>query len=152
MARVRDEMATRRSGQTRCLLPCEMRRLLSSTSCHVAWQHLDLTASDDLRCTNLMCPKVTEPCICRLGVALSRLPCLTSLTLAHNGLEALPDSLSSLTALRHLDLSHNRLSSPPLQLTSALPHLKSLVLSGNPCAPASTPPLDPPQQRSNEGQ
>ncbi|CAI7931361.1 unnamed protein product, partial [Closterium sp. NIES-54] len=85
--------------------------------------HLDLTASDDLQCTNLMCPKVTEPCICRLGVALSRLPRLTSLTLAHNGLEALPDSLSSLTTLRHLDLSHNRLSSAPLHLTSTLPHL-----------------------------
>ncbi|CAI5492466.1 unnamed protein product, partial [Closterium sp. Naga37s-1] len=86
-------------------------------------EHLDLTASDDLQCTNLMCPKVTEPCICRLGVALSRLPRLTSLTLAHNGLEALPDSLSSLTTLRHLDLSHNRLSSAPLHLTSTLPHL-----------------------------
>ncbi|CAI5520914.1 unnamed protein product [Closterium sp. Naga37s-1] len=65
-----------------------------------------------------------EPCVCRLGVALSRLPRLTSLTLAHNGLEALPESLSSLTALRHLDLSHNRLSSPPFHLTSALPHLQ----------------------------
>ncbi|CAI5536911.1 unnamed protein product [Closterium sp. Naga37s-1] len=68
--------------------------------------------------------RVTEPCVCRLGVALSRLPRLTSLTLAHNGLEALPESLSSLTALRHLDLSHNRLSSPPFHLTSALPHLQ----------------------------
>ncbi|CAI5930226.1 unnamed protein product [Closterium sp. NIES-64] len=146
-------------------------------------QHLDLTASDDLQCTNLMCPKVrcggarwgevgrgramwrvgglcctnlmcpkvTEPCICRLGVALSRLPRLTSLTLAHNGLEALPESLSSLTSLRHLDLSHNRLSSPPFDLTSALPHLKSLVLSGNPCAP-STPSHAPPLQKSNEDQ
>ncbi|CAI5936355.1 unnamed protein product [Closterium sp. NIES-64] len=114
-------------------------------------EHLDLTASDDLQCTNLMCPKVTEPCICRLGVALSRLPRLTSLTLAHNGLEALPESLSSLTSLRHLDLSHNRLSSPPFDLTSALPHLKSLVLSGNPCAP-STPSHAPPLQKSNEDQ
>ncbi|CAI5528712.1 unnamed protein product [Closterium sp. Naga37s-1] len=65
--------------------------------------------------------------------------------MAAGGLEALPDSLSSLTALRHLDLSHNRLSSPPLHLTSALPHLKSLVLSGNPCAP-STAPHDHPLQ------
>ncbi|GJP55461.1 hypothetical protein CLOM_g14405 [Closterium sp. NIES-68] len=112
-------------------------------------EHLDLTRSEDLRCTNLMCEKIFQPCICRLGVALSRLPRLTCLTLAHNNLEALPDSLSSLTCLRHLDLSHNRLSSPPHHLTSALPHLQSLLLSGNPCAP-STAAKHPPCERSHE--
>ncbi|CAI5521277.1 unnamed protein product [Closterium sp. Naga37s-1] len=122
-----------------------------------AWPFLTFSASPPPTSPNLppsptfLSPspprQVTEPCICRLGVGLSRLPRLTSLTLAHNGLEALPDSLSSLTALRHLDLSHNRLSSAPLHLTSALPHLKSLVLSGNPCAP-STPQHDTHLQQS----
>ena len=40
-----------------------------------AVRRLDLTASPQLRCSNLLCDKVGEPCICRISRCAKR-PCV----------------------------------------------------------------------------
>lgn len=69
--------------------------------------------SSDLVCSNIMCEKVGEACICRLSRALERLPSLQWLSLAENSLETLPNSLSGLCHLQHLDVSQNSLTALP---------------------------------------
>jgi Leucine-rich repeat (LRR) protein len=72
-----------------------------------------LRNSPDLRCSNLMCEKVTLGCACKLALSLSRLTRLEQLDIAENKLTILPDSLLQppLTAtLQDLDISHNALS------------------------------------------
>lgn len=64
--------------------------------------------------------QVGEPCVCRLARTLERLPSLSTLSLARNGLEELPDALWAAAGLRHLDLSHNRLQRLPGERPPAL--------------------------------
>jgi len=101
---------------------------------------LRLEASPELRCTNLMCEKVDEACVCRLSRVLERLPGLQSLYLARNRLEELPASLWEATALRHLDLSANRLRQLPGGVRK-LVSLETLALQGNPLARQLPPEL-----------
>mmetsp|Transcript_37198 Transcript_37198/g.95061 ORF Transcript_37198/g.95061 Transcript_37198/m.95061 type:complete len:126 (+) Transcript_37198:123-500(+) len=79
----------------------------------------------------MLCEKVGDPCVCRLARALERLPSLTALSLAGNGLDQLPDALWGAAGLRHLDLSHNRLPRLPGGV-GGLAALESLDLRGNP--------------------
>jgi hypothetical protein len=95
------------------------------------YQVLDLTASQDLLCMNLMCEKVGTPCICRLSLCLERLAAVETLSLANNSLTDIPSSLWHLTSLRELDLSRNCLQilHPDVQQLHNLRVIPSRLLS-----------------------
>ena len=93
-------------------------------------QELDLRASRDLVCDNLLCEKVGEPCICRLSRVLERLPALLRLDLSGNGLVGLPDSICALQQLQHLDLSGNNIQQLPCCLWR-MPALQCLDVRSN---------------------
>ena len=92
-----------------------------------------MAASTDLICTNIICEKVGDPCICRLSFALERLKNLTSLNLSCNKLTALPASIGSLRSLERLDISENDLAELPPSL-SELQALRVLNIGGNSAA------------------
>ena len=94
-------------------------------------RELVLRSSADLKCVNLMCEKVGEPCICRLARVLSLTTDLERLDLAKNGLTALPEEVFKLRNLRDLDLSHNLLTELPPSVLQ-LSHLRALDVQGNP--------------------
>lgn len=94
-----------------------------------------LRASEDLKCMNLFCEKVGEPCICRLERALSKetlAHTVESMDLSHNNLTQLPPSLANLVQLRSLDLSTNNLTTLEFSYLKPLVHLERLDLSNNP--------------------
>eukprot|EP00741_Cyanophora_paradoxa_P024735 tig00000293_g23879.t1 len=74
-----------------------------------------------------------------LPAALGALTKLVVLSVAHNRLAALPPELESLSLLEALDARENRLASLPRGL-GALPHLRRLVVDGNPLSKADLPP------------
>ncbi|KAK9814942.1 hypothetical protein WJX73_002691 [Symbiochloris irregularis] len=78
---------------------------------------LMLARSDDLKCMNLLCSKVGEPCICRLHVVLSKLVNLEEISLAGNALTAVPAALWECAKLRKLDLSDNLLKELPADMS-----------------------------------
>lgn len=93
---------------------------------------LELRASEDLRCVNMMCEKVGEACVCRLSRVLEKNGAdLRSLCLAGNGLEQLPPSVFELPHLQVLDLSGNALREIPESVVN-LESLKVLDVTGNP--------------------
>ena len=98
-----------------------------------ALQELNLASSSDLTCTNIICEKVGDPCICRLSHALERLKNLVSLDLSGNRLTALPASIGLLKHLEILNASNNDLRELPSTLHD-LPCLQMLDISGNPIA------------------
>jgi hypothetical protein len=61
--------------------------------------------SNELTCVNMMCEKLGDPCICKLGRCLSRTPNLKRLEIAGHNLVALPESIGELSQLTHLDIS-----------------------------------------------
>lgn len=76
---------------------------------------LDLTAAPDLICSNVMCAKLLEPCLCRVTVVLQKLTHLETLNLSSNNLELLPEAISGdvLPKLKVLNVSRNRLVDLP---------------------------------------
>ena len=106
-----------------------------------ALQELNLASSSDLICTNIICEKVGDPCICRLSHALEKLKNVVSLNLSGNRLTALPASIGSLKHLEVLDASNNDLRELPPTM-SDLRSLQTLHISGNPIA-SELPTLDP---------
>jgi len=84
---------------------------------------LDLQASADLQCRNLMCAKVGEACLCRLSLVLEKLAKVECVDLSRNGLDTLPEGLWKLTNLKELNVSHNKL---PF-LDEGIGQLRSLV-------------------------
>ena len=93
---------------------------------------LELRASEDLRCVNMMCEKVGEACVCRLSRVLEKNGAvLRSLCLAGNGLEQLPPSVFELPHLQVLDLSGNAWREIPESVVN-LKSLKVLDVTGNP--------------------
>lgn len=96
-----------------------------------AMQELNLASSVELTCTNIICEKVGDPCICRLSHALERLKNLVSLNLSGNRLTALPTSIGSLNCLEILDASNNDLRELPPTIGD-LQTLQTLNITGNP--------------------
>jgi len=92
---------------------------------------LCLRRSPDLKCANLLCTKVGEPCICRLGVVLQKLVSVKALSLSENDLTEIPSSLWELHQLHFLDLSRNLLVDIPGDI-GKLQNLQQLDVSGNP--------------------
>lgn len=96
---------------------------------------LDLSSSNTFVCRNMFCEKVGESCICRLSLWLSqmgpRLPSLTSLSLASNGLETIPESIEELKHIKLLDLKDNDIQTLPDSLWK-LGSLEVLDLRNNP--------------------
>uniref|UniRef100_A0AAV1TKX0 Disease resistance R13L4/SHOC-2-like LRR domain-containing protein n=1 Tax=Peronospora matthiolae TaxID=2874970 RepID=A0AAV1TKX0_9STRA len=71
---------------------------------------LDLQASEDLICRQLLCEHVGDACACRLALALERVPMLQRLDLSRNRLRALPDAVYKLQRLEWLDMRQNNLT------------------------------------------
>ncbi|CAI5729004.1 hypothetical protein KXD40_008514 [Peronospora effusa] len=71
---------------------------------------LQLRNSNDLVCHQLMCEFVGDACICRLSLALERVPRLQHLDLSHNQLRALPDAVYTLQNLKTLNVQENQLT------------------------------------------
>jgi hypothetical protein len=96
---------------------------------------LDLSSSGSFVCKNMFCEKVGQSCVCRLSLWISqtspRLTALTTLSLANNGLEQLPDSLGELRNIKRLDFSQNNIRDVPSSL-GELRQLEVLDLRGNP--------------------
>ncbi|KAG7395634.1 hypothetical protein PHYBOEH_003391 [Phytophthora boehmeriae] len=118
-------------------------------------RELQLSKSGDLICRQLMCEHVGDACVCRLALALERVPRLQQLILANNQLRALPDAVFALSFLSHLDLKQNRLQvlstdvskltelefldirdnqleTLPVQALEQMPKLQALKIAGNP--------------------
>ena len=70
---------------------------------------LNLSASDDLTCLNVMCSKLGEPCLCRASVVLGKFKNLEKLDISRNRLTALPESLDQLERLKSLNIANNPL-------------------------------------------
>lgn len=120
-------------------------------------RELQLPASEDLVCRNLMCEHVGDACACRLALVLERVPQLQTMDLSQNQLRALPDSafqllqltrldvsrnalmelsprIAELQALEVLDVRANRLAQLPERALLALPKLREVRVTGNPPA------------------
>lgn len=138
------------------LMSAVVARSLSEAFRHrLSARSLLLSRSSDLSCVNLMCAGVGGGCACRLALSLERMPQLRVVDVSGCALPQLPDSLWSLPRLRllaaadnkltalppalahaqrleTLDLSRNALAGVPWETLASLPHLRRLVLTGNP--------------------
>lgn len=90
---------------------------------------LDLSASMDVVCDNLMCAKVGEMCLCKFSIALPKVSHVEELRLRGNGMDRWPE-LWRIPGLRVLDVSDNRLESVPREI-ALLAHLEELHISNN---------------------
>ena len=81
-------------------------------------QRLELAAAPDLMCANIMCEKLGGPCMCRVSIALQKLPHLTHLDLSNNHLPQVPDAVSPqyLPKLASLNVSGNAIAELPAHL------------------------------------
>jgi hypothetical protein len=98
-------------------------------------QGIALRASKDLICTNLMCEKVTQPCICRLELALQSVnnpESILFIDISGNALTSLPPSLSRFTELKFLDLSENAFKIKPPLVMKLETSCTKVDMSGNP--------------------
>ena len=115
---------------------------------------LQLRHSTDLVCRQLMCECVGNTCVCRLSLALARVPRLQHLDLSMNQLPVLPDAVytlaklktlnvrdnhlttvatdvAKLTELETLDVRYNELKTLPVAELETLPRLKTVRVDGN---------------------
>ena len=97
-------------------------------------QCLDLSSTGAFVCKNMFCENVGQSCVCRLSLWISqmspRLTALTTLSLANNGLEQVPESVGELNNIKWLDLSHNDIRELPASMTR-LQRLEKLDIRGN---------------------
>ena len=93
-------------------------------------QTIQMRASEDLICNNLMCENVGDACVCKLARYLENLPKVERIELGDNKLGKLPAALFEVTTLKHLDLSGNDLQALP-PAVSQLHNLETLNLSEN---------------------
>jgi Leucine-rich repeat (LRR) protein len=77
---------------------------------------LNLSASDDFTCLNIMCSKLGEPCLCRASVVLGKFKNLEKLDISRNRLATVPESLHQLERLESLNIANNPLESFPEEL------------------------------------
>lgn len=86
-----------------------------------------LSKSSDLICNNIMCEKLSEPCICKLERVLERVDKdeLELLDLSSNSLSVLPPSVEKFHNLKHLDISGNKFDQGTPEFIDKL-QLKSL--------------------------
>jgi hypothetical protein len=87
---------------------------------------LRLRGSDELVCTNMMCDKVGQTCLCKLSMVLERLHHLRHLDLRGNRLDRLPE-VWRLPHLETLDVRDNPLEAVPEEL-STLRSLRTLLV------------------------
>lgn len=90
---------------------------------------LDLSASAELVCDNMMCAKVGELCLCKFSIALAKISHISELRLNSNGMDRWPE-VWRITGLQKLDVSNNRLESLPTELLQ-LSMLEELRISDN---------------------
>lgn len=106
-----------------------------------AVRELRLRSSPDLVCSNLMCEKVTKPCLCRLERALQAANPLDLevLDLSGNNLDVLPPFVATLAKTPRtftLDLSNNLFTRLPAELDKDNTKLR-VIMDGNPLAVTS---------------
>ena len=54
---------------------------------------IQMRASEDLICSNLMCENVGDACVCKIARYLDALPKVRTIEIGHNNLGKLPDGL-----------------------------------------------------------
>jgi hypothetical protein len=94
-----------------------------------ATRTLDLSASTDLICDNMMCAKVGALCLCKFSIALAKIGHISHLHLRSNGMDRWPE-VWRILGLKVLDVADNRLSSVPPEIAQ-LTQLEELLISGN---------------------
>lgn len=90
---------------------------------------LDLSASVELVCDNMMCAKVGELCLCKFSIALAKIGHVSELRLNGNGMDRWPE-VWRIRGLQRLDVSDNRLESVPAEILQ-LSMLEELRISDN---------------------
>jgi len=93
-----------------------------------------LKSSPDMLCTNLMCEKVTLPCMCKLEATLNKinLDYCTLLDLSGNNMTSLPNNISRMKNLNELHIQNNLLVSIDDTLFENMTDLKLINVTGNP--------------------
>jgi len=113
-----------------------LREIASAVRKNVKIEHIVLKGSEDLICNNMMCEKVTEPCVCRLERVLETVTApgeVRSIDISGNRLPALPPSLEKFTPhLERLDLSHNALTELPAFVLDMMEGGGRVETTGNP--------------------
>ena len=91
------------------------REILSMVGKNQQIERIILRKSADLVCNNLMCEKVTLPCICRFERVLEKVdPAgVLSIDVSGNGLSSLPPSMAKFLDLKELDISNNNITEIP---------------------------------------
>ena len=116
---------------------------------------LNLAKSPDMICSNLMCEKLGDPCVCKLARFLEQnkwpsleelhlsgnnltvlptalfMPSLKILDCSSNQIKSLPQEISQCQNLEVLNISHNLLTSLPFESLRAMPRLSAVHVSGN---------------------
>ncbi|KAJ1632416.1 hypothetical protein T492DRAFT_612370, partial [Pavlovales sp. CCMP2436] len=95
----------------------------------LATRVLDLSASVELVCDNMMCEKVGELCLCKFSIAFPKVEHIMELRLRSNGMDRWPE-VWRIPGLRVLDVSDNRLASIPPEIMQ-LTQLEELRMCDN---------------------
>ena len=107
-----------------------LRELMTAITEQKRLRGIILNASADLICNNLMCEKVTEPCICKLERVLQHVDTdnIEIMDLSNNNLKDLPPSMHNFTNLKQLNVSGNLLSADNIKtLQTSNPNLEEFI-------------------------